>query len=93
MWISKVDDVMVNEKKDNIQIENNLLKLDVNDFNHFRTPIKSRNPIVQRTMINLSNISNDNAVIVSLSQKRVSIEATFAATAMSGVDESIFIAD
>lgn len=92
MWISKVDDVMTNEKKDGTQFNSNPLTLN-QDFNHLRTPVNSMKPMVQRTTINLSDLSNDNAVVVSLSQKRMTATASFAAAAMSGVDESLFMAD
>ena len=92
VWISKVDDVMTNEKKDGTQFNSNPLTLN-QDFNHLRTPVNSMKPMVQRTTINLSDLSNDNAVVVSLSQKRMTATASFAAAAMSGVDESLFMAD
>ena len=93
MWISKVDDVMTNEKKDNVQFNSNPLNLN-RDFNHLRSPMDSRRPMVQRTTINLSDLSNENAVVVSLSQRRVATAAaTYAASVMTGVDESLFMAD
>ena len=92
MWISKVDDVMTNEKKDNAQFNSNPLTVG-GDFSNLRSPMTSRRPIVQRTTLNLAELSNNNAVVVSLSQRRVNIAATYAASAMSGVDESLFMAD
>ena len=92
MWISEVDDLMTNEKKDNTQFNSNPLTLD-RDFSHLRSPMTTKRPMVQRTTINLSELSHENAVVVSLSQKRFSMAATFAASAMSGVDESLFMAD
>ena len=93
MWISEVDDVMTNEKKDSAQFNSNPLTAN-RDFNYLRSPMTAkRSPMVQRTTINLSELSNDNAVVVSLSQKRFTMSATYAASAMSGVDESLFMAD
>ena len=93
VWISKVDDVMTNEKKDSTQFNSNPLNLDQN-FNHLRSPMDSRRPMVQRMTINLSDMSNDNAVVVSLSQRRtLTAAATYAASVMTGVDESLFMAD
>ena len=93
MWISEVDDVMTNEKKDSTQFNSNPLTAN-RDFNYLRSPMTAkRSPMVQRTTINLSELSNDNAVVVSLSQKRFTMSATYAASAMSGVDESLFMAD
>lgn len=92
MWISKVDDVMTNEKKDSTQFNSNPL-MSGGDFNNLRSPMSSRRPIVQRMTLNLNELSHNNAVVVSLSQRRVSVGATYAASAMSGVDESLFMAD
>ena len=92
MWISKVDDVMTNEKKDSTQFNSNPL-MSGGDFNNLKSPMTSRRPIVQRTTLNLNELSHNNAVVVSLSQRRVSVGATYAAAAMSGVDESLFMAD
>ena len=92
MWISKVDDVMTNEKKDNAQFNSNPLTVG-GDFNNLRSPMTLRRPVVQRTTLNLAELSNNNAVVVSLSQRRVNVAATYAASAMSGVDESLFMAD
>ena len=50
--------------------------------------------MVQRMTINLSDMSNENAVVVSLSQRRIATAAaTYAASVMTGVDESLFMAD
>ena len=93
MWISKVDDVMTNEKKDSTHFNSNPLSLN-NDFSHLRSPMDSRRPMVQRMTINLSEMSNENAVVVSLSQRRIATAAaTYAASVMTGVDESLFMAD
>ena len=92
MWISKVDDVMTNEKKDSTQFNSNPLTSG-GDFNNLKSPMTSRRPIVQRTTLNLNELSHNNAVVVSLSQRRISVGATYAAAAMSGVDESLFMAD
>ena len=92
MWISKVDDVMTNEKKDSAQFESNPLTLN-QDFNHLRSPMTKMKPMVQRMTINLSDLSIDNAVVVSLSQRRMSATASYATAAMTGVDESLFMAD
>ena len=92
MWISEVDDIMTNEKKDSVQFNSNPLTAN-KDFSHLRSPMTAKRPMVQRTTINLSELSNDNAVVVSLSQRRMSAAATYAASAMTGVDESLFMAD
>ena len=93
MWISEVDDVMTNERKDSVQFNSNPLTAN-KDYDHLRSPMTAKKtPMVQRTMINLSELSNENAVVVSLSQKRFSMSATYAASAMSSVDESLFMAD
>lgn len=93
MWISKVDDVMTNEKKDSTQFNSNPFSTNQN-FDHLRSPMNSR-PIVQRTTINLSNLSDDNAVVVSLSQRNISesVTTSYSKSVMSGVDESLFMAD
>lgn len=90
MWISKVDDVMTNEQKDTVQFDSNPLKMNDN-LSNLRSPIMSKRPIVQR-MVSMSELQNDNAVVVSLSQRRINMAATYAA-ALSGVDESLFMAD
>ena len=91
MWISEVDDLMTNEKRDSAQFNGNPLTTN-RDF--LRSPMTAKRlPMVQRTTINLSELSNENAVVVSLSQKRFAMSATYAASAMSGVDESLFMAD
>ena len=92
MWISEVEDVMTNEKKDSAHFNSNPLTAN-RDFSHLRSPMTAKRPMVQRTTINLSELSQENAVVVSLSQKRLSMAATYAASAMSGVDESLFMAD
>ena len=92
MWISEVDDVMTNEKKENVQLNSNPLASN-NNFNHFRSPMTVKRPMVQRITVNLSELSHENAVVVSLSQKRFNMTASYAASAMSGVDESLFMAD
>ncbi|MBR1398479.1 MAG: hypothetical protein IJ563_13255 [Selenomonadaceae bacterium] len=91
MWISKVDDVMTSEKKDSVQI-NNPLMMNNDDFNHLRSPMTSkRSPIVQK-VVNLSELTRETSAVVSLSQKRISNVASYA-SALSGVDESLFMAD
>ena len=92
MWISEVDDLMTNEKKDSAQFNSNPITTD-RDFSHLKSPMTAKRPMVQRTTINLSEISHENAVVVSLSQKRFSMAATYAASVMTGVDESLFMAD
>ena len=92
VWISEVDDVMTNEKKDSAQFNSNPLTVN-KDFSHLRSPMTARRSPMVQTTINLSELSNDNAVVVSLSQKRFTMSATYAASAMSGVDESLFMAD
>ncbi len=92
MWISEVDDLMTNEKKDSTHFNSNPLTAN-GDFSHLRSPMTAKKPIVQRTTINLAELSHENAVVVSLSQKRFSMAGTFAVAAMSGVDESLFMAD
>ena len=93
MWISNVDDVMTNEKKDSAQINSNPL-MSGGDFHNLKSPMTARRPIVQRMTLNLAEVNNNNAVVVSLSQRRTgAAAAAYAAAAMSGVDESLFMAD
>ena len=83
---------MTNEKKDNVQISGNPFTNNSN-FNNLRSPMMNMRPIVQRT-VNLSDMSTEAAAVVSLSQKRVSNgAAAYMTAAMSGVDESLFMAD
>ena len=92
VWISKVDDLMTSEKKDSVQINNNPLMMNNDDFNHLRSPMTSkRSPIVQK-VVNLSELTRETSAVVSLSQKRISNVASYA-SALSGVDESLFMAD
>ena len=92
VWISEVDDLMTNEKKDSVQFNSNPLTAN-KDFSHLKSPMTNKRPMVQRTTINLSELSRENAVVVSLSQKRFNMAATYSASVMSGVDESLFMAD
>ena len=90
MWVSKVDDLMTSEKKDNVQINNPMSAND--NLNHLRSPMTSKRASIVHRVLNLSDLRNDNAVVVSLSQKRIPAASTYAA-ALSGVDESLFMAD
>ncbi|MBR1729145.1 MAG: hypothetical protein IJ728_06420 [Selenomonadaceae bacterium] len=90
MWISKVDDLMKNEQNDSAQFNSNPLTTN-NDFSNLRSPLTTKRPMVQR-VVNLSDLQNDNAVVVSLSQKRFNVANSYSA-ALSGVDESLFMAD
>ena len=91
VWISNVDDLMTNEKKDTVQINSNPLSMN-GDFNNLKSPMNMmKKPFVQR-VVNISELSINNAAVVSLSQKRIPNTATYAA-ALSGVDESLFMAD
>ena len=85
---------MTNEKKDTVQFTSNPFNMD-NDFSNLKSPmtmINNRKPFVQR-VINITDLTNDNAAVVSLSQKRIPNNAVYAASALSGVDESLFMAD
>ena len=90
MWISKVDDLMKNEQNDSAQFNSNPLTAN-NDYSNLRSPLTTKRPMVQR-VVNLSDLQNDNAVVVSLSQKRFNVANSYSA-ALSGVDESLFMAD
>ena len=91
MWISKVDDVMTSEKKDSVQI-NNPLMMNNDDFNHLRSPMTSKRSTIVQKVVNLSELTRETSAVVSLSQKRISNVASYA-SALSGVDESLFMAD
>ena len=89
MWISRVEDIVANEKKDQVQVNNPLMMN--NNLNNLKsTMTMARRPVVQRT-VTMSELSNDAAAIVSLSQRRVN-EVSYA-SALNGVDESLFMAD
>ena len=91
MWISKVDDLMTSEKKDTVQFTSNPFMLN-DDFSNLKSPMNMINKKPVHRVINISDLSNNNAAVVSLSQKRIPNNAIYA-SALSGVDESLFMAD